>query len=292
MRLNDALGRFVLHLRADGRSEHTIGNYRRHVGSLARWLAQARRDDDLDAITPEILAAFLVSPDARASAHGGAKSTISMNALRTSLRVAFAWMHEAGLCARNPARLVRRAITAPPPPRSLSDAEVDRLDTELICAQGELARRDHLLIDLLLSTGVRIGSALALDVEDVDLAARTLRLRELKGDRVDRVYFGRDLADHLIGFLAGKPRTGPLFRGPRGERLVKRHAQRRITQWLDRIGANDASPHSLRHTFATRLLRRTGDLFLVKRALLHRSIASTAVYLSVSDDQLRAALEA
>jgi site-specific recombinase XerD len=46
----------------------------------------------------------------------------------------------------------------------------------------------------------------------------------------------------------------------------------------------------LRHTFATRLLRRTGDLFLVKTAMRHASIASTAVYLSVSDERLRAAV--
>jgi integrase len=69
-------------------------------------------------------------------------------------------------------------------------------------------------------------------------------------------------------------------------------ARRRICDGLDRIGAHDATVHSLRHTFATRLLRATGDLFLVKRALLQRSIASTAVYLSVSDERLRDALEA
>ena len=53
----------------------------------------------------------------------------------------------------------------------------------------------------------------------------------------------------------------------------------------------DGTVHGLRHTFGTRLLRKTGDLFLVKQAMLHRSILSTAAYLSVSDERLRSALQ-
>jgi integrase/recombinase XerC len=289
MELLDALEKFETQMRADGRSPHTIGNYRRHIALLDGWLCETRRERALDAIGHEVLAAFLVSAQARASAHGGAKSSASMNSLRTSLRVVFGWLHQAGLARTNAARLVRRAICSPPPPKALSDADVDRLLAALIVAQGPVARRDHLLIDLLVSTGIRIGSALALDVEDIDLATSTLTLRECKYDRVERVFLGRDVRDHLVGYLARKPRTGPLFRGPQGERLGKRCAQKRIGLWLARAGV-DATPHSLRHTFATRLLRRTGDLFLVKRAMLHRSILSTAVYLSVGDERLRAAL--
>jgi integrase/recombinase XerC len=289
MELLEALARFELQMRADGRSPHTIGNYRRHIVLLDDWLCETRHERALDAIGHEVLAAFLVSAHARASAHGGAKSSASMNSLRTSLRVVFGWLHQAGLARTNAARLVRRAICSPAPPKALSDTEVERLIAALIVAQGPVARRDHLLIDLLLSTGIRIGSALALDVGDIDLATNTLTLRECKYDRVERVFFGRDLRDHLIGYLARKPRTGPLLRGPQGERLGKRCAQKRIALWLARASVV-GTPHSLRHTFGTRLLRKTGDLFLVKRAMLHRSILSTAVYLSVGDEQLRAAI--
>jgi len=291
MRLDEALSRFEVQLRADGRSPHTIGQYRRAIGLLGRWLAAAGHGTALDAITPEVLAAFLVSPEVRTSARGGAKAAISVNATRTGLRVFFGWVHEAGYSASNPARLIRRGLCAPPPPRALSQAEVDRLLQALDAASGCSARRDRVLVRLLLATGVRLGSAIALDAEDVDLALGQLTLRSVKGDRVERIPLGREIRDHLAGYLALRPRRGPLFRNPRGERLSKRQAQRQITRWLDRVGIENGTPHSLRHSFATGLLARTGDLFLVKQALRHRSIASTTVYLSIDDDRLRQALQ-
>ena len=304
MHLQDALARFALQLEADGRSAHTIGQYRRAIGLLTRWLERERLPTDLDALTPELLARFLVSPDVRTNAHGAPKATVTVNATRTSLRVFFAHAHEAGHARSNPARLVRRAICSPPPPKALSDAEVERLlrvleqaSNSLGGALGLAARRDRTLIRLLLGTGIRIGSAMALDTTDVDLAAGTLRLRETKRDRPERVFISKDAAAALAELIStlpsggsGSGRAHALFTGPQGQRLAKRHAQRRITLWLDRAGLGEGTPHSLRHTFATRLLRRTGDLFLVKTAMRHASIASTAVYLSVSDERLRAAV--
>jgi site-specific recombinase XerD len=290
MKLRAALDRFVLQTRADGRSKHTIAAYQRHVELLDRWLATYGFSDDLDEILPEVLAGFLTSNEARESAHGGTKTSVSLNAVRTSLRVFFGWLHDAGLARTNAARLVRRAITSSAPPRALSDLEVQRLLDALTVAQGPVARRDHMLVALLLGTGARIGSVIALDVEDVDLDSSTLTLREFKGDRVERVFFGAALRDHLVGFLAHKPKSGPLFRGPQGERLSKRQAQKRIDEWFERAGIS-ATPHSLRHTFGTRLLRKTGDLFLVQRAMRHRSVMSTTVYLSLDDQRLKAALQ-
>jgi site-specific recombinase XerD len=290
MHLLDALARFETQLQADGRSPHTRGNYRRHVTALHAWLVAHGFDDDLDSIVPETLAAYLTAPETRESAHGGPRKTASLNAVRTSIRVFFAWTRDAGYARRNPAHLIRRALCAPPEPRALNDIEVQRLHDVLIAAQGPVVRRDHLLVHVLVATGIRIGSAIALDAEDVDLTTSTLHLRCAKGDRDERVFFGRDVRDHLVGYLAHKPRTGPLFRNPRGERWSKRSAQARISIWLERADI-DGTPHSLRHTFATKLLRRTHDLFLVQRALHHRSIVSTSVYLSVDDSHLRAAVE-
>jgi site-specific recombinase XerD len=289
MNLSEALDVFVLQLRADGRSPHTIKSYERHVGALLDWLDAQRRSTALDAITPQVLAEYLTSDDVRASARGGARSTSTVNAVRTSLRVVFGWLHDAGYVRVNPARLIRRAITSPSPPRALRDAQVDALLALIDSARGEATSRDGVLVRLLLATGMRLGSALALDIEDLDLATGTVTLRQVKRDRVERLFLGREIRGRLEALVTR--RRGPLFRGPQGERLVDRHARRRICDLLDRIGAHDATVHSLRHTFATRLLRATGDLFLVKRALLHRSIASTAVYVSVSDERLREAME-
>jgi integrase len=130
----------------------------------------------------------------------------------------------------------------------------------LQAAREPAARRDHLLIALMLATGIRVGSALALDVEDVDLGAGELSLRKAKGDS-ERVYLARDVRSHLAEYLEHAPKTGPLLRGPSGERLSVRQAQKRISAALERAAIRNATPHSLRHSFAARLLDRTGDLF-------------------------------
>jgi integrase/recombinase XerC len=290
MRLQDALDRYVVQLEADGRSEHTVGQYRRHVALLGRWLAQEGRSDELAAIDHESLAQFLVSPDARGSRRGGAKRPTSMNALRTSLRTFFGYIHAAGWTRENPARLVRRARCAGPSPRGLSDQDRNRLVAALIVAQGPEARRDHLLIDLMLSTGIRLSSALALRDCDVDLARGDLVLWNAKGQRVERIVLGREVRDHLVGYLAER-RPGPLFPGKDGKPITRRHAVRRLACWMERAGCQGtASPHTLRHDFATRLYRRTGDVLLVQAALGHRAIASTVVYARADEGRLRAAL--
>jgi integrase/recombinase XerC len=291
MKLLAALDRFSLQLRADGRSEHTIKNYSRHVALLDRWLHAYSFSDDLGQVFPEVLAAFLTSDEARASARGGPKSTASMNSLRTSVRVVFAWFHQAGLVPTNAARLVRRGINSPAPPRALSEEEVGRLRTSLQGARTPVARRDRMLVELLVGTGIRVNSAVTLDIDDVDLASGVLTLRACKGDRCERAVINSSVAEKLREYIARLPGPGPLFRNPRGERISKRTAQKRIVSHLQRAGIEGRTAHSLRHSFATRLLGRTHDLFLVQKALHHKSILSTSVYLSVDDSRLRAAME-
>lgn len=290
MRLLDALDRYVVQLEADGRSEHTIGQYRRHVALLGRWLASVGESDELDALAHETLARFLTSSDVRTSRRGGPRKPTSANALRTSLRTFFSYAHAAGWTRENPARLVRLARCEGPPPRGLSDHDRERLLAALIVAQGPVARRDHLLFDLMLSTGIRLSAVLALDMADVDLQRGELLVQRAKGQRVERVILGVAIKDHLVGYLAERPR-GSLFPCKSGKALSRRHAVRRLQHWLRMAGCQGhASPHALRHTFALDLYKRTGDVLLVQAALGHRAIASTAVYARADEGRLRAAL--
>lgn len=286
MKIEQALARYVTQLKADGRSEHTIDQYRRHVGQLAVFFREHRVGE----ITHEDVARFLSSKQARTRPDGVAKKATSMNALRTSVRTFFRYAHEAGYARANPARLVRRAICEGPPPRALSEAELRRLLGVLVEAKGFEAERDHALFHLMLATGIRIGSALALRVEDVDLERSELLLRRMKGDRIEKVFLGRAVRDHLAEFVKGR-RMGALFAGRGGDALSARHVQRKLAMWCGRAGIRRrVSPHQLRHSFAMRLYGRTRDLILVQQALQHRSIASTTVYARCDEGRLREVL--
>ena len=83
----------------------------------------------------------------------------------------------------------------------------------------------------------------------------------------------------------------PLFRASTGSRLGARQIQLRFAALCQKAGmVRRVSIHSLRHTFATRLYEKTGDLHLVQRALGHRQITTTEVYARVGDEQLRRAV--
>jgi len=285
MRLNDALEAFLLQIHADGRSPHTVAQYRRHVRTFADFVGI---DQDLSQITVGDLARFLTSPAALGASKP--KRPTSVNALRTSLRVFFKHVHEASIAPTNPARLLRRARCTPPPPRGLSNDEVKRLSDVLVLAQGPSARRDHALIEVMLRTGLRLGSAFALDRSDVDLERGEILVRVAKNQAPERVFISAALRDHLVGYLAERD-DGPLFTNRAGGRVGTRHVQRRIEQWLAKAGVRKGmSAHSMRHAFAMNLYRRTRDLPLVQHALKHRSIASTLIYAHAKDDELRQAI--
>ncbi len=275
MQLQDALASYLAQLRADGRSEHTVRQYQRHVGSLARWATQKGHSGDVIAIGHEDLAGFLTTPEATHRTDGKAKTAGSMNALRSSLKGFFGYLHKAGHLTNDPSRLIRRAICGDAPPQHLKGTEQERLLNTLAKTEGFEAMRDHALFHLMLATGIRLGAALALDVGDIDLDAGEVLLRKTKGNGSRTVFLSKSLENHLRIFLAGKY-DGSVFTTTTGTRICHRQAQRRFAQWRDLAGLSKRlHPHSLRHTFATDLYRRTEDVLLVKEALGHRSVAST-----------------
>ena len=285
MHVLQALDQFTVQLRADGRSPHTCRQYARHVHLLAEWLGAT----PIQRIDHETLAIFLSGPVATLRADGVPKKAASVNALRTSLRCFFVYLHEAGILQSNPARLIRRARCGAPPPRGLNEAEQKRL---LNVLRREDGGRDHALFALMLATGVRVGSAVGLRVEDVDLEAGELWLRCAKNDRREKVILGPAIREHLRAYIGDRV-DGPLFPGRHGRPIGVRHVNRRLKRWLRRAGiTRAASAHALRHSFARGLYGKTGDIALVQKALTHRSIVSTLVYATATDGALREALGA
>lgn len=290
MRIQEALSAFLQQLEADGRSPHTLNQYRRHVLLLDTWLRRAGRTTSVADLAPAMLAEFLSSDVVKATVRGAPRRATSANALRTSLRCFCAHLADVGVIASNPARLLRRARCTPPPPKALHPDEQKRLLQVLADAKGVEAVRDRLLLQLLLGTGVRIGSALGLNVEDLDLDHGELVVRAAKNDRPFTAVVPKALVAALRRFIGART-SGPLFLAG-DHRISLRHAQRRLAGWFVAAKIAGRSAHSLRHSYATRLLERTGDLRLVQQALNHASIVSTTIYTTANRARLRAAVGA
>ena len=286
MKIEQALEHFVVQWQADGRAQHTVAQYRRHIRKLAQYV----QEHEVEEIGHEDLARFLSSVGVRQRADGGPRKASSGNSIRSSIRVFFGYLHAAGYLHANPARLVRRASTGAPSPRGLGAGERERLLAALAAGEGEAAVRDRVLFELMLATGIRIGSALALDVGDLDLDEGTILLRRVKGDRQQLVFVPTKVVESLRAFV-GERRSGALFCGQHGERVGARQVHRRLVDWCREAGiTRPVSPHSLRHDFAMRIYEKTGDVLLVQAALGHASLESTAVYARTSGTRLRVAL--
>ena len=280
MQIRDALGKYLVQLSADGRSGHTLGSYRRHIGLLADWWG-ARSIEELG---HEDLAEYLSSPVARARRGGGERAATTMNQVRSALRTFFSHCHRAGYLDSDPGRLIRRARCASKPARILTEDEQARL----------LAAIDHprdlALISVMLRCGVRLGAAVGIDVGDVDFADGSVLLRNQKNGSPQRVYVPGEVQD-LLRDQVGDRDAGPVFESRAGLRISPRHVGRRLRAWCRLAGVREISPHGLRHAFATSLYRRTGDVLLVSAALGHASVATTMTYARADRERLRGFME-
>lgn len=295
--IEQAVRAFSQRLEAQGRSPNTISAYQRDLLTLARVLIERHPGLSLTQITPGMLDEALTSPAVARTSGGEPRSPASMHRFKAALRSFFAWAKDTDLVVENPARLVKLRRLPRTPPVFLTEAEKKRLLKELRGQASTMATRDRLIIELFLGTGIRLQELVDLDLEDVDLDAKHLRVRHAKGNVPQLKFLKTDLRSLLRSYLAERRRQGTgecsaLFLSNREVRLSPRQVARRLEHWLEAAGiAKHIGPHALRHTFATHLYSRTGDILVVQRALGHRDLSTTQVYTHLIDGVLEEALE-
>jgi len=150
-------------------------------------------------------------------------------------------------------------------------------------------RRDRLMMELCLAAGIRAGEVVAVRVEHVDFATGRLDVRDGKGAKDRRLWLGDEVLGRLGAWMDRRPSAPWLFPTSRGTRVRTSHLRRSVKRYARMADVDEAervSPHTLRHTFATRLYERTRDLALVKMALGHADISTTTIYVHLSDDAL------
>jgi site-specific recombinase XerD len=149
----------------------------------------------------------------------------------------------------------------------LIDPEVERL--ERVLATDTVAEpRDVLLIELALKTGARATELLNLRHVDLNIYDQTVFIRGIKGSNDREIPIRKEVFDRLMAYAATVPRNTELF-------PIGYHRLRQIWDWYRPAPKKF---HSLRHTFAIRLYRKTKDLRLVQVALGHRNITNTMIY--------------
>jgi integrase/recombinase XerC len=189
------------------------------------------------------------------------------------------------------------SISSPKPekhlPSFLTEQEVNQLLATPDTA-SPLGQRDRALLELLYSSGLRVSEIVGLDVEQVDLKHREVRVRG-KGSKERIALMGvpaitaiQDYVNRGRPELLGKQITRALFINRSGERLAQRGVQLTIKKYAKQMGLEKrAFPHLLRHTFATHLLDGGADLRVVQELLGHANLSTTQVYTHVTQSQAR-----
>ena len=171
-----AVEAFGKRLAAEGRSPNTISAYLRDLRRLSTVLSEHHPGLAPGHVTSALLDEALTSAAVVISTKGTARAPASLHRFKAAVRSFFAWAEETGQITENPARSVTLRLLPPTTPSFLTEAEKRRLLKELRGRSSKLARRDRLIVELFLGTGIRLQELVNLDVDDVDLDAKHLRV--------------------------------------------------------------------------------------------------------------------
>ena len=265
--------------------ETTVGAYLLDIGQFLNYLESEYEGPDLDVVNTSIVKSWLASMMSQ-----GLQKT-SVNRKLSSLKTYFRFLKKNGYTKHNPAIKVQ----APKPPRRLvkfiDQEEVFTLLDQVDFGKDAKGRRDHLILELLYGTGIRLSELINLRVADIGNEAIKVKG---KGDKERLIPLNHTLNQVLVDYMKAEKTERDiqgedyLLTTGKGKQLYPMYVYRVVNRALMMVTSMDSrSPHKLRHAFATHLLNKGADLNAVKELLGHKSLASTQVYTHNSIEKLK-----
>jgi integrase/recombinase XerC len=262
-------------------SSATLRAYRREVVGFVDFVVSELDHEQPGQSSPVTVRAFL------AHLHSRGLQPRSIARALAALRTYFRFLVAEGALEASPADAV-------PHPHDVQRAPeiADRYVIEELLEgfpDSAAGRRDRAVVELLYAAGLRVGELVALDLGDVQIGQRMVRVRG-KGRKERLVPFGRPAAQAIEAYLPERARWrrgvadegDPLFVNQRGGRLSDRSIRRQLDHAVSRSAdLNHLHPHALRHAFATHLLEAGMDLRAIQELLGHSSLATTQIYTKV-----------
>ena len=268
----DYLAQYLDHLSHERRlSPLTRENYQRDL----RTLLELHGELPLNEMTGAHVRRYV------ATLHGRSLSGRSIARMLSAWRGFFEFLIQRHGFSANPCQGIR----APKSPKSLPHALSPDQAVKLVSIDDEdtLAQRDHAMLELFYSSGLRLAELVNLNLDALNLGEGTITVTG-KGNKTRIVPVGQHAMNALqawLGIRSGLPvqDASALFLSRLGKRLSRRAVQYRLQQWAIRQGINiRVHPHMLRHSFASHVLQSSGDLRAVQEMLGHANISTTQVY--------------
>lgn len=155
-------------------------------------------------------------------------------------------------------------------------------------ANDRMKNRDLCILKIGFSTGLRVSAIVQIDIDDIDFVHNKIKVTE-KGDYDNYVMFGDNLKDQLIAWLDDRKKhfgncgTDALFVSQKGSRISTIRVNELVALYAKGITDKHVTPHVMRHSCATNLYEKTGDIYLCARQLNHKNVATTQRYAEISN---------
>ena len=294
--MQEYIDRFHNHLKYERNvSEHTLRNYMSDIEQFYDFLcprdAEGNRPYiDLRQIDHITIREYL------SNLYQGKRKKTSIARKLATLRTFFKFLCREQVVEMNPARLVSSPKLDKRLPKVLSVDDVIKL-IETPDPETVLGKRDRAILELLYATGIRVSELTGLSLEDVDFRHESLLVKG-KGRKERIVPFGGKAKEALQIYLSVRGELlieareeerdpGALFLNYQGTKITTRSVARMVDKYVRECAmANDTSPHSLRHSFATHMLSAGADLRAIQELLGHARLSTTQVYTHVSVEKL------
>jgi integrase/recombinase XerC len=288
---------FLEHLRYERNvSAHTLRNYTSDLEQFLDFVAPVDHASKRRTTPPITQIDHLTIREWLAELHSAQKKKASIARKLATLRTFFQFLVREEVVELNPAKLVATPRQEKKLPAHLSIEEAVRF-IESPDVETDLGKRDRAMLELMYATGVRVAELTTLDVGDVDLQSRLIRvIGKRRKERI--VPFGDPAAEAIRSYLEvrekfllnapiSKRDEDALFLNYQGTRITTRSVGRMVEKYIRLCaGMHNISPHALRHSFATHLLDSGADLRDIQELLGHARLSTTQIYTHVSMEKL------
>ncbi len=296
--MEDHIGHFLSYLSVEkGASVNTIAAYKNDLHQFRTYLSSREINGDrpvLEALNKELILDYILELRRK----GYADATVARKV--AAIKTFFGFLSEEGIVKRNPTESLTSPRVGKSLPKALSVQEMDELLEQPGRRNSPEASRDKAMLELLYATGMRVTELVSLDVDTVHLDRKAPYVRCLGKGAKERVIPIHEQAAEAVEDYLNDGRShlvknrdeSALFVNRRGERLTRQGFWLILKNYARAASiSTPVTPHTLRHSFATHMLRGGAPLRNVQELLGHANIATTQVYTRVTSEHVRQVYE-
>lgn len=208
----------------------------------------------------------------------------AMNRKIATLKGYFSYLEKEEIIIKSPLGKIKSAKLGKHLPKVLTKDEVERFFAAIDACNDISALRDKAIFELFYATGIRISELISLNHDTIDFENMLIKIRG-KGNKERYVLINESAKKAIQAYLTARPKTSSpaLFISRNNVRISDRMIEYTFDKYLKAAGVNkEASPHTLRHSFATHMLEGGADLMSIKELLGHENLSTTQIYTNIS----------